>query len=259
MSLINLSVRGVPILDMSREKIFYECRKGLGSLILPHFSQSERIPKNDLDIFPHVPYLRRLGVRDPFQHGVSRYVSWRYQAAADSVTGSFAGRDVFHGYRIEELCGFYFSADVRYRIADSGIVIDIEVKGEEPVEAGIHFYYDLKNRNSAWVELPLQERDKPEVFCFNQGHNQTYWPSMTNEWVTYTLTTESYVLQTMVRATGNPEETFNAVTLFNPEGARFACVEPLSFSQRGENEFKRIRGSVILRAVPDMGAALTVR
>lgn len=204
MSLINLSVRGVPILDMSREKIFYECRKGLGPLILPHFSQSERIPKIDLDVFPHVPYLRRLGVRDTFQHGVGRYASWRYQAAADSVTGASPGGT----------------------------------------------YYDLKNRNSAWVELPLQHRDKPEVFYLNQGHNQTYWPSKTNEWVTYTLTTESYVLQTMVRATGNPEETFDAVTLFSPEGARFACVEPLSFSQRGENEFKHIRGSVILRAEP---------
>jgi len=246
LSLIDLCFQDEPILDRSREKAFYESRKGLGPLILPHFNQRKSIPEVDLEAFTHVRYLQLMNVRDPFQHGVARYAEWRYSADRDSVTGSLTSEDRIKGYTIAEITGFAFEAEICYRITESGLNIHFDLNAEQPVEAGIHFYYDLKNRNSAVVELPVEGQSKPAVFHFDRGHDTTYLPSKTNSFATYTLRTDRYVLRTIVPVLGDPSSTFEAVTLFSPEGERFVCIEPLSFSQRGHNEKRRFRGSISL-------------
>jgi hypothetical protein len=246
LSLIDLCFRNEPILDRSREKVFYQSRKGLGPLILPHFNQRNTIPEIDLEAFAHVHYLREMNVRDPFQHGVARYAEWRYRVDEDSVTGSLTGTDRIQGYEISEITGFAFEAEVCYRITETALNIHFDLRAEQPVEAGIHFYYDLKNRHSAVVEIPLEGQSEPAVFHFDCGHDTTYLPNRSNRQAIYTLTTDSYVLRTIVPVLGDPSNTFDAVTLFSPEGERFVCIEPLSFSQRGRNEKHRFQSSIAL-------------
>jgi hypothetical protein len=246
LSLIDLCFQDIPILDRSREQAFLESRKGLGPLILPHFNQRESLPEVDFEAFEHVPYLRKMNVRDPFQHGVGRYAAWRYRADQDSVTGSLTSSDRIQGYEIAEITGFAFQVEVCYRITETGLNIHFDLNAEQPVEAGIHFYYDLKNRHTAVVELPVEGQSETAVFHFDRGHDTTYIPSKTNRFATYTLTTDRYVLRTIVPVLGNPSNTFDAVTLFSPEEERFVCIEPLSFSQQGRNETHRFQSSISL-------------
>ena len=246
LSLIDLCFQDIPILDRSREQAFFESRKGLGPLILPHFNQRESLPEVDFEAFEHVHYLRNMNVRDPFQHGVGRYAEWRYTADTDSVTGRLSSTDHIQGYAISQITGFTFDAEVCYRITETGLNIKFELTAEQPVEAGIHFYYDLKNRESAAAELPLEGQSETVVFLFDRGHDKTYRPSKTNRFATYILKTDRYVLRTIVPVLGDPSSTFDAVTLFSPEGERFVCIEPLSFSQTGQNEKRSFRGSILL-------------
>jgi hypothetical protein len=246
LSLIDLCFRDIPILDRSREQAFIECRKGLGPLILPHFNQRDLPPEIDVEAFEHIHYLRKMNIRDPFQHGVGRYAEWRYRADKDSVTGRLSGTDRIQGFTMSQIAGFAFDAEVCYRITGSGLNIKFELTAEKPVETGIHFYYDLKNRSSAVVELPLEGQNEKTVFHFDRGHDKTYLPSKTNRFATYLLKTDGYELRTTVPVLGDPSSTFDAVTLFSPAGERFACIEPLSFSQAGENLERSFRGSIFL-------------
>jgi D-hexose-6-phosphate mutarotase len=248
MSLIELAVDGEPLLDQSRTEPFHECRKGLGPLILPHFNQRKELPSFDTEACPHVPHLRRLGVRDPFQHGVGRYATWRFRAEDGSVTGELNGEDLLCGQPVRAAAGFDFAARVSYRLTNAGLLLELEVTGDAPVEAGIHYYYDLKDRRSAQVQMPLAGSDHSAVFDFEQAHNEIYQPARDGDWVTYTLATPTYVLRTRVRVRGNPEERFDAVVLFSPAQARFVCIEPLSFSQQGQNTRRRIRAPIFLEA-----------
>lgn len=248
MSLIDFAVDGEALLDTTRTETFHACRKGLGSLILPHFNQRKDFPDVETEAFPHVAHLRRLGVRDPFQHGVGRYAPWRYQAAGSSITGCLEGQDLLGGCRARAITGFDFAARVSYRLVDGGLGLELELTADAPVEAGIHYYYDLKDRCSATVQMPLEGSDQPAVFGFQQAYDDVFHPAHHTDCVTYTLTTATYLLRTRVPVCGHPEENFDAVVLFSPAQASFVCIEPLTFAQRSENTRKRIRTEIVLEA-----------
>jgi len=185
MSLIDFAVDGEALLYATRTETFHACRKGRGPLILPHFNQRKEFPDVDTEAFPHVAHLRRLGIRDPFQHGVGWYAPWRYQAADSSITGSLEGQDLFGGYRISAITGFDFAARVSYRLADGCLRLELELTGDAPVEAGIHYYYDLKDRHSATVQMPLEGSDQPAVFGFQQALDDVFHPARNTDYVTY--------------------------------------------------------------------------
>ena len=106
MSLVAFSVDGEQILDISREEIFLQTRKGLGPLILPHFNHAEKFPEIDHDKFPHIKPLFAMGVTDPFQHGVGRYACWNFEAGDNFAAGRISGSEIFNGYSMKEIAGF---------------------------------------------------------------------------------------------------------------------------------------------------------
>jgi galactose mutarotase-like enzyme len=252
MSLVDFSVRGVPILDLTRQEIFLSFRKGLGPLILPHFNQDRRIPPTDRGRFPHARLLEERGIKDPFQHGVGRYVPWRFQAEGETVVGRIGGVDLYQEVPLRELEGFDFQAEVRYTLGEDGLEIAFDVSSREsPVACGIHFYYDLVDRGSAAVVLPLAGTAEERVLRLDRGLDQAFpFPKDRGERLSCLLRTAAYTLTTTVRVQGPPAETFDAVIVFSPEGESFACVEPLSYLPSAGNSKRAFRGKILLRPEP---------
>jgi galactose mutarotase-like enzyme len=244
MSLVRFSVDGESLLDLQREQVFLEYRKGLGPIILPFFGQRVKFPELNYDQFPHVHHLRRLNIKDPFQHGVGRYASWSFEQDNNRVTGHLKGDDRLHDCKLKQLTGFDFTASLTYSLTGRTLEIAFDVAANRPIATGIHFYYDLKNRDSASVTIP--QDNQTDVVRFDRGLDDVFIPSTASEQVTYTLETDTYILKTRVRVVGPPSETFNSVVVFSPENEGYACIEPVSYIVRSENNKRTNRGKILI-------------
>ena len=249
MSLVAFTVGGVSVLDESRQLQFLDIRKGLGPLILPHFGAAPFRPDADLGSIPHVARLKAIGVDDPFQHGVGRYSAWAIEADGEKVRGTIDGNTRLAGIPLADLEGFGFEAAVTYELDAEGLKIAFDLAGEKPVAGGIHFYYDLVTRQTARVELSVEEAPADDGVLrldFRGAHNKGYHARGTQEYCTHRLTTDRYTLDTTVRVRGPASQTFDSVILFSPEGQQFACIEPLSYRHDGQNEKRAFQGTIRL-------------
>ena len=244
MAMISFTVKGEEILDQSRKDIFLKCRKGLGPLILPHFNQQVPAPDVDVSAIPHVEHLKALGIKHPFQHGIGRYAPWRYMTDEKSVSGTLSGEDLLNGLKIRELNGSAFKAQVTYRLFGGALEITLGAEGERPVQAGIHFYYDLKNRATARAFLPVT--GGKQEFRFDQAYDLPLKPEKTGGEICYRLETRTYSLDTVVAADGPPGTVFEDVIIFSPENAPFTCLEPLSNLER-ERAGSKFKGMIRLK------------
>jgi len=245
MSLIRFSVGGEQLLDLNREQAFLDFRKGLGPIILPFFGQRRTFPQLDYGIFAHVGHLRKSNVKDPFQHGVGRYASWIFEEEKNIVTGYLRGDDRHYGCKLRELTGFDFNASLTYSLVGGALEISFDVSADHTVATGIHFYYDLKNRDTATVTIP--QKDEITKVRFNRALDDVFKPTAKSEKVTCTLETDSYILDTRIRTIGPPEDTFDSVVVFSPDSESFACIEPVSYTVRSENTKKTNRGKILLK------------
>ena len=249
MSLVAFTVGGVSVLDESRQQQFLDIRKGLGPLIVPHFGAGPFRPDVGLGSIPHVARLKALGVEDPFQHGVGRYSAWTFEADGEQVRGTIDGNTRLAGIPLADLEGFGFEAAVTYELDAEGLKITFDLAGEKPVAGGIHFYYDLVNRQTALAELSVEEApsdDQALRLDFRGAHNKGYHARGTRDSCTHRLTTDRYTLDTTVPVRGQASQTFDSVILFSPEGQQFACVEPISYRHDGPNPKRAFQGAIRL-------------
>ncbi len=256
MTLIDFRVSDISLLDRSTEDDFLAYRKGLGPLILPHFNQNGYIPeKLDEKLFPHILVLREHGIKHPFQHGIARYVPWRVERVDEredesSITGIITGEDRFSGIELKMLTGFNFVARVSYRLTSEGLFVAFDVRGEEPVVTGIHFYYDLVNRETAELEFMDSEGNRRVLGFGNREFDDVFIPgSKFGDYSTCTLKTESYKLDTVFKFRGLPEEVFESLVVFSPGDASFVCIEPLSYNPKGIATKRYNSGVILLRPV----------
>ena len=258
MSLVNFAAGNTQILDVSRTDLFLKYRKGLGPLILPHFNEDGFIPKVKEKDFPHIMYLKKDGVKHPFQHGIGRYVKWKAEASQNSITGFIEGSmTTSPGYSFKELTGFDFKAAVTYTVIEGALEVHFSISGEKPVVSGIHYYYSLVNRNTAKVEMPGSD-GSVDIIDFNRSVNDVLKPVSVKsgredilptgekgqKYSYCTLKTDKYTLQTIFKVDGEPEESFDSIILFSPENAGFVCVEPLSYVPH-EKKAKKINSGII--------------
>lgn len=248
-SLVSLRWRGLEILDTRLEADFLAIRKGLGPLILPHFNQYAAIPRIDKHTFPHVEALEARGVRHPFQHGVGRYVSWDCSADSNSIRGSINGGMSFKGCSLSELTGYDFSASVVYTLADDGLEIAFDLQGDQPVAAGIHFYYNLFEKARATVLLPGCFEAGPARLNLSEPIDKGFAlrDDAAGSETVCTLATDSYTLMTRFPVGGEPETSFDTLVVFCPSGGGFACIEPISYPVGRANTKKRFRGRIRLQ------------
>ena len=170
MALMDFSVYDRSILNQYLKNDFYQNRKGLGPIILPHFNQDSPVQFENIapidkkyKLFPHIKHLQELGIWHPFQHGIGRYVTWNSQENNNTIVGTITGDDTMDNMTLKELNGFDFNSKITYRLFDNYMSIQLEVSGEKPVASGIHFYYDLVNEKST---ISLNETGSPEYGIF---------------------------------------------------------------------------------------------
>lgn len=252
LSLISICWRGMEILDKRSKADFLAVRKGLGPLILPHFNQFASAPRVDKQAFPHIAALESRGVKHPFQHGIGRYVPWQFEVRGDEIRGVINGDMTCNGYSLAELNGYDFKAAVGYSLISDGLEIAFDVRGDQPVAAGIHFYYDLVERAKASVVLPGSclagekrlhlEEPLDRSFPMKIGLPRTE--------AICTLTTPRYSLVTTFPTGGPPEGSFDTLVVFSPADATFACIEPVSYRVGEQNEKNHFSGSIRLNLAP---------
>jgi galactose mutarotase-like enzyme len=249
-SLIGFRKKGVEILHPGTGNAFLNTRKGYGPLILPHFNQDGYVPRFDLNAFPHVRELEKIGIKHPFQHGVGRYVSWEYSADEKSIKGTLDGSMRRSDITLAALAGFDFTAVVVYTLRPKGLGIAFDIRGEKPIAAGIHFYYNIYNRTTAKIFLPLFLNEGIESLSLLEPVNTVFPVGDTEEnEAVCTLKTEKYYLITQF-SVGRPEEqAFNSLVIFSPDKADFACIEPVSYVVGAENTKRNFRGKILLSLV----------
>ena len=260
MSLVSFTAGDTQILDVSRTDLFLKYRKGLGPLILPHFNEEGFIPKAKKSAFSHIGYLKNNGVKHPFQHGIGRYVEWKAEASENRITGFIEGSMETNGYTFKELAGFDFKAAVTYTVIEGALEVHFSINGEKPVASGIHYYYNLVNRNTAKLEIPESE-GRVRIIDFNRSLNDVLKPISVNSerqddffkvlkekpvknYSYCTLKTDKYQLQTVFTVNGKPEDVFDSLVVFSPENAGFVCIEPISYIP-GEGAVKKINSGTI--------------
>jgi galactose mutarotase-like enzyme len=245
MSLVDFTINGEQLLDQSRRDVFLSCRKGLGPLILPHFNQEGEVPKADVSGLPHVKALNDMGVNHPFQHGVGRYAAWQVEAGDNYVKGKIRGSDKLNGCTLKEMAGFDFTAEVTYILGGYRLLVGFDVQGEKPVTSGIHFYYDLKNADTAKAVLQVQGDEDFLTLNLKDDLDNVYLPKKEgHNIVRYVLDTDTYELETFVKVNGDPSETFDSVTVYSPKGATFACLEPLFSVPDKPNAKTHVKGAI---------------
>lgn len=273
MALAGFSLRHVPILQKSRRGDFVRGRKGLGPVILPHFNQRAAFPELTpamREAFPHLAYLAERRIRDPFQHGVGRYVAWEYETkvtdAMAQVRGFITGRSLFQGIPLNEITGFDFTAAITYTLADRSLAVRFDLTGTAPVTAGIHYYYALPpgaSHVAMTVEnLGLGDDDSLFEFSSHQRDGKFYRLPLDRPVDTlfapvaeekgmarFSLVTPAYRLDTRVLVEGPPETAFGSVVVFHPEGTDFVCVEPLSEKNPLEPKKKAFHSAISLHPI----------
>jgi galactose mutarotase-like enzyme len=248
-SVVGFRWRGLEILDPRSKADFLAVRKGLGPLILPHFNQFASAPQIDKKVFPHIPILESRGVSHPFQHGIGRYVPWKYDLHGDSIHGMIDGGMSYNGYTLSELNGFDFSARVAYTMTTDGIEVAFDVRGEHPVAAGIHFYYALSEKAKTSVVLPESSLAGALRLHFDEPLDRRFAmkEAQLKTEAVCTLETPKYSLMTCFPTGGAPVKSFDTLIVFCPADATFVCIEPISYRVGDQNKKNHFLGRIRLR------------
>jgi hypothetical protein len=124
-------------------------------------------------------------VKHPFQHGIGRYVPWKYSSSDQSIRGSINGRMICKEYSLSELNGFAFDATVVYTFAADSLEISFEVKGERPVAAesskdlSIPWSYSARRKAISPASNPFRtRRDKrtaKKLWRYHPSAGQPAW------------------------------------------------------------------------------------
>jgi len=242
MNMASLKKNGVEIIDQSTQALFEERFAGLGALIGPHFHhrKSEVLPKiADESLFPHIARVRAKGIDEPFSHGIARYAPWKAEATNEKVKAVINGKDEWRGVPLETLEGQNFKMSMTAELTDLGINVDLSVVSDTDSLVGIHYYYRLPpgtNRVKSRVqpEYLSQEGKKSISWDFDNQNRMTF---NLNQFADYTfhpypnklegrilLDTQEYQLVTLYRCASQE----NSWQLYHPEGASYACIEPIS-------------------------------
>ncbi len=236
MNMISYKKGSTEIIDQSTHTLFDERSAGLGALIGPHFHR--RRPQ----ILPKLAHIETNGEKDPFSHGIGRYVPWTYKSDATSIKATLKGDDIWKETPLKEIESQDFTMQFEAHLTPNGLEIDYSVVSECDSIIGIHYYYHLPNGTGKIVS---KVKDKyiaideilniPDSWGFNrQTHELTYSLDKDTDFTFHPFTdpTEGtvfldagdYSLKT--HFTSPSEEC--SFQLWHPQDASFVCIEPVT-------------------------------
>lgn len=244
MNLASLIVNGYEVIDQSTRPLFEERLSGLGPIIGPHFyhRKEKNIPHiADASVFPHIAHLKKEALKDPFSHGIGRYVEWNYFSTETTITGHLSGQDTHRGIALSSIEGFDFTMGFKGNLIHNGIEIELHAESKiVPSIVGLHYYLALDNKKGivkmlskdeyndmgVWKKIPERWKGPNSYLCFNLEEESDYGfiPQSADFSGKAVLEMPSVNVQVSYKA--NSDE--NAFQLYHPLNASFVCIEPVS-------------------------------
>ncbi len=225
MNLCSYRLGEIEVIDQTTRSLYEERMAGLGALIGPHFHH-------------------RKGIVEHFSHGVSRYAAWKFSYSETQIKGELHGDDTFRGKALKEIEGQDFSMHFEARLLSDGLFITYKVSSEKPSVVGLHYYYACEGKgrihgmvqktyrdNEGWKSLPKEWTEGKEThlsFSLPQEADFGFIPEKkapTDHDYHIHLDTKKYALHIDYNTTSKEEI---SCQIYQPKGASFVCIEPLS-------------------------------
>lgn len=242
MNLISYRKGDIEIIDQTTRNLFEERSAGLGALIGPHFHHQAdallpHIPNEAL--FPHIAKVRAAGVKDPFSHGIARYVPWNFKGTETTLSAHISGRDSWKGIPLSILEGVPFKMSFNAKLSPKGLEITLAVECERASIVGLHYYYALPDGkgvvkalvedlyNDKGIEKPIPRSwmaNGQLAFVLKEPADYGFHPRLEDSCGDVLLQTATHSVQISYQA----ENTEHSWQLYHPQDASFACIEPLS-------------------------------
>ncbi|NRA90672.1 MAG: hypothetical protein HRU43_06060, partial [Simkaniaceae bacterium] len=179
--------------------LFHERSAGLGALIGPHFHHRKNPLVNfDSSLFPHIAAQKTKGVREPFSHGIARYVPWKFAKSTTQVKAHLHGSDLYQNTSLKVFEGQDFVQD-SYRDQNTWSPLKEEWIKDD------HFHFTLPQK-ADFGFLPKRKAENETDFHLN-------------------LNAPDYSLHLDYNAASDKEI---SCQIFHPENASYVCIEPLS-------------------------------
>jgi hypothetical protein len=251
MNLVSLKFGPHELMDQTTSILFNQRAAGLGALIGPHFHHRKDkdiiIPKDPF-LFPHLELLREKNIKEPFSHGIARYVPWDIKRKEkNGVEAQLSSQTKWQGVSFGELEGMDFEMTFKAFFNGTGLLIDYSIISQKPSVIGFHYYYALHKEGPNIIESQVKDRyvdggetkKIPESFGYNPGNHNLNFNLINNADYNFKpfskfnfkstigsvkLKRPDYTLK--VDYTCPSEE--SSWQLYHPKGAMFACIEPLS-------------------------------
>ena len=245
MNLMSYTLDGIEAMDQKTIPLFEERMAGMGALIGPHFHhrKDEDIPNLDLvDLFPFISGLLKKGQKEPFSHGIARYVPWEYEGGSDFINARLSGKDTFKGFKIAELEGQEFELSFKAKLKPNGLFIDYSVNAKKPSVIGLHYYYALAEKSGnvfskvnekyhhskGWRDIPKDWLESDNGLNFRVGPDVEadfgFRPFKSAAQTLIKMKTSSHQLQIHYQS----DSEANSWQLYHPKNATYVCLEPVS-------------------------------
>jgi len=245
MNLISYKLGEIEVIDQRTKPLYGERKGGLGALIGPHFHQREEISKGyDTSLFPHIAKGIKAGRKDPFSHGIGRYVPWKFVSSETQIKAKLCGDDLYKGVPLKIFEGQDFIMTYEARLLPTGLFIEYKVESEKPSVIGLHYYYVLSGKgnihgtvqkeyreNKEWKSLPktwTKGEENHLDFSLPQEADYGFLPvkkTPNDHDYHLILDTETYSLHIDYIAASDQEISYQ---VFHPKDATYVCIEPLS-------------------------------
>ncbi len=256
MNLSSYKLGEIEIIDQTTRPLYEERMAGLGSLIGPHFHQRKEVSRGYYEsLFPHIAKGKAEGRKDPFSHGIARYVPWKYVASDTQIKARLSGEDLYKGIPLKIFEGQNFSMTFEARLLSDGLFIEYKVDSEKPSLVGLHYYYAFAGKGSIhgavqttyrdqndWKPLPkkwINGKENHLNFLLPQVADYGFLPAKKtpneHDYRLY-LDTEKYSLHIDYNTASDTEV---SCQIFQPKDASYVCIEPLSAKSPLEPKLKR--------------------
>ena len=245
MNLCSYKLGDIEVIDQKTLPLYEERKAGLGALIGPHFHQSKKIYTDfDEGLFPHIAKGKAEERKDPFSHGIARYVPWKYAASSTQIKGQLSGDDLYKGVPLKVFEGQNFSMTFEARLLPKGLFIEYKVDSEQPSVIGLHYYYAFSGKGTIqgaiqptyrdqnnWKPIPKEWSNGKENhlhFILPQEADYGFLPARKtpNDHDYHIMfDTEDYSLHIDYNTVSDTEI---SCQVYHPKGGTFVCIEPLS-------------------------------
>lgn len=161
MNMLSYKKDNLEVIDQTTMDQFTERFAGLGAIIGPHFhrQRDDLIPSSfPKEVFPHIQTIEKKGIKDPFSHGIGRYVPWKIESSSeDGFSAVLQSNDSYQGVPLAQFEGTEFIMTYRAHLTPKGLLLKMHIEAERAALMGMHFYYALYGK-AAYLQAQVDDQ-----------------------------------------------------------------------------------------------------